>query len=408
MAAFDLKILSLQYYTYPDAIGGAWKVTFELNHRLAKRGHSVSVITCKPNEDFLDEESIEGVAFHRISSTSAKTFWSLARSLWQKIASLCKEGPIDIIHVHNPLTGFIALLHPALWDIPVACHFHSAWYDEEKINRYGNETSGLWQGLRDTVALLAIRLMEWFCFFRAHRVVVLSAYSLRRFRHYFPFYGTQTNIISGGVDTEEFRPAKDPMERETLRDKYDLPQNTPVLLTVRRLHYRMGLENLLQALAIVSKKSPDAEFLVLIAGEGPLRETLSRQIGELQLQKKVRLTGMLSQQSLPEYYRCANLFILPTLMIEGFGLSTAEALATGLPVLGTPVGATQNILGSINVRMLFAGTDPDALANGILDYLKNPQSFSDLSKICRERATALYSWDSAVLQIEELFTQMKK
>jgi len=170
----------------------------------------------------------------------------------------------------------------------------------------------------------------------------------------------------------------------------------------------MGLENLLQALAIVSKKSPDAEFLVLIAGEGPLRETLSRQIGELQLQKKVRLTGMLSQQSLPEYYRCANLFILPTLMIEGFGLSTAEALATGLPVLGTPVGATQNILGSINVRMLFAGTDPDALANGILDYLKNPQSFSDLSKICRERATALYSWDSAVLQIEELFTQMKK
>ena len=408
MAAFNLKILSLQYYTYPDAIGGAWKVPFELNHRLSKRGHTVNVITCKPNEDFPDEESVEGVTFHRISSASAKAFWRLTRSLWKKIDRLCKEGPIDIVHVHNPLTGFIALLHPALWTVPIVYHFHSAWFDEEKINRRGNPTSGLWQSMRETVALLAIRSMEWFCFFRAHRVVVLSAYSLRRFRHYFPFYGTQTEIISGGVDTEEFRPAKNSMEREALRDKYGLPQNTPILLTVRRLHYRMGLENLLHALAIVNKKTPDAEFLVLIAGEGPLRETLSRQIEELHLQKKVRLTGMLSQESLPEYYRCADLFILPTLMIEGFGLSTAEALATGLPVLGTPVGATQNILGSINAHMLFEGTDPDALANGILGYLQNPQSFSDLSNICRERATSLYSWDSAVLKIEDIFIQMRK
>ncbi len=404
----NLNILSLQYYSYPDAIGGAWKVTFELNSRLAKKGHSIHLITCKPSEDLPDEESIEGVAYHRIASASAKNAWSLACRLWGKITTVCKGKSVDIVHIHNPLTGFLALLHPALWKIPVVYHFHSAWFDEEKINRRGDKYSGYFKKVRGIVLLLAIRSMEWFCFFRANQILLLSTYSLRRFRRYFPFYGTQTKIISGGVDVEEFRPATNMRERETLRDKFSLPQGILILLTVRRLHYRMGLENLIQALAIVGEKEPDIKFLSLIAGGGPLQETLSQQIADLNLQNKVRLTGVISQDDLPKYYRCADLFILPTTMIEGFGLSTAEALASGLPVLGTPVGATQNILGSINPRMLFEGIEPNALAEGILDYLKNPKNFSDLSTLCRERATSLYSWDSAVDQTEELFCKMTR
>ena len=71
------------------------------------------------------------------------------------------------------------------------------------------------------------------------------------------------------------------------------------------------------------------------------------------LQDKVRLTGMIPRDVLPSYYRAADVFVLPTLSIEGFGLVTIEALATGLPVLGTPVGGTVEILKGVDESLLF-------------------------------------------------------
>ena len=60
-------ILSLQYHSYPDAVGGAWKLTHEINKRLVGRGHRVVLITCKSENDCPDNEIIDGVEFYRIS-----------------------------------------------------------------------------------------------------------------------------------------------------------------------------------------------------------------------------------------------------------------------------------------------------------------------------------------------------
>ena len=74
------------------------------------------------------------------------------------------------------------------------------------------------------------------------------------------------------------------------------------------------------------------------------------------------------------YYAAADIFIMPTKFIEGFGIATVEALAAGLPVFGTPVGGTTEILESIDSTLIFKSTDSQAMAEKIEWFLKNPRA----------------------------------
>ena len=120
----------------------------------------------------------------------------------------------------------------------------------------------------------------------------------------------------------------------------------------------------------------------------------------------VQLVGLVPRETLPLYFRCADLFVLPTTAIEGFGLVTAEALASGLPVMGTPVGATEEILQQIDRRLLFKNTSPEALAEGIETFLKTPEIFKEMSSRCRHLAETNYSWEQVVKQIEQEFIKV--
>ena len=74
-------ILSLQYHSYPDAMGGAWNLTHEINKRLVERGYRVVIITCKPDDKYPDQEVINGVEFDRVSFTVSKDPIRLLRAI---------------------------------------------------------------------------------------------------------------------------------------------------------------------------------------------------------------------------------------------------------------------------------------------------------------------------------------
>ncbi len=210
-------------------------------------------------------------------------------------------------------------------------------------------------------------------------------------------------VIPGGVDVERFRPLNEYESVAELRRRLRLPLGRPILLTVRRLAARMGLENLIRAVALVTRKNPDLDFLLVIAGKGSLAEKLAALVQQQGIEHRVRLTGFVESQDLPLYYRSADLFILPSESIEGFGLATVEALASGVPVLGTPVGGTVEILRAIDDRLLFGKATPEIMARHIEDFLKNPVPYKILRNRCRQEAVARYSWDSVVDCTEEEF-----
>jgi len=398
-----LGILSLQFYTYPDEVGGAWKLTYEVNKRLVEKGHEVFLITCKPRPGLPDYERIDGVHYYRIGAGQSKSAAGLYRELKKRVDAILATHSIDIVHGHNPLVDFAALWVPRLCGVPRVYHFHSLWYDEEKINRGAGEQKSLIARCKLGALLNVIRGIEWICFSAARSILFLSRYSRDRFRDFYPLPKRHLQIIPGGVDTKEFRPMASGWSPAQCRRRLGLPADVPLLLTVRRLSARMGLGNLIAACALIRDRHPGLPFFLVIVGKGALLDRLTAQVAECRLQDRVLLAGAVSGERLHLYYGAADLFVLPTTSIEGFGLATAEALASGLPVLGTPVGGTVEILSAIDAKLLFENATPEAIADGIGSFLENPQPYLDLKIRCRDRAVAHYGWDRVVDRLEQEF-----
>jgi glycosyltransferase involved in cell wall biosynthesis len=394
-----ITILSLQYHCYPDEVGGAWGLTYEINKRLVARGHKVYQITCKSSENQLSQEVIDGIQYYRVSLRESKGILSLWKAIRKKIKAILKIESIHLIHIHNPLIGFLVLLQPDLWKVPKFYHFHSSWFDEERINAVGVARIPLSLKFR----LEMIRIMEWACYRFSRTLLFLSEYSKNRFKDYYSLSNPELIIIPGGVDLKDFHPLEPKENNNVIREKLNLKKDVPLILTVRRLEERMGLENLVSAVEILLKKNPDKIFELVMVGKGSLQQRLQDLIAEKNLSDTIRLTGLVPRETLPLYFRVADLFVLPTTAIEGFGLVTVEAFASGLPVMGTPVGATKEILALVDKNLILQGTSPESLAKGMEHFLDNPEYYSQLKSKCRETAERNYSWEKVTDQTEEEF-----
>jgi len=390
-------ILSLQYHSYPDAMGGAWNLTHAINKRLVARGYRVVLITCKPEEGFSDHEIIDGVEFHRIPRAISKDPIRLWYAIRKKIKQHLIEGEPWVAHVHNPLVGAFALTVKPYRKIPKVYHFHSSWYDEEKIN-----LTEIHQGrIKLYGRLKIICWLEWACYRYSKSVLFLSEYTRKRFIEYFPFKKPRMRIIPGGADTTKFCPSENTNEVNEMRNKLGIPEGHKFLLTVRRLEARMGLDNLITAAAEIVHRSPELKFKLVIAGKGSLNDKLKSQATLSGLDDHIHFSGFVPDDLLPMYYAAADIFIMPTTFIEGFGIATVEALSSGLPVFGTPVGGTIEILGPIDKRLLFRDADAKSMAEKIEWFLKNPAQVFSLKSNCREEALKKYSWDLVTDRVEE-------
>jgi glycosyltransferase involved in cell wall biosynthesis len=165
----------------------------------------------------------------------------------------------------------------------------------------------------------------------------------------------------------------------------------------------MGLEELIQAIGLAARLCPG--ILLLIAGDGYLKATLQHLIVRERLERNVLLLGFVPEESLPVYYEAADIFVLPTQKLEGFGLSTIESLACGTPVLGTPVGATPEVLSALEPQLLFSDSTPSAMAEGILAWRE--QGVSELlRKKCREYCVENFSSEGIVQELLGVFSEV--
>jgi glycosyltransferase involved in cell wall biosynthesis len=159
----------------------------------------------------------------------------------------------------------------------------------------------------------------------------------------------------------------------------------------------MGLENLITAMSEVVKTNP--KVLLLICGKGYLEEKLKQLIQNLNLGDHVRMPGFIPEEELPLYYQAADLFVLPTVELEGFGLSTIESLACGTPVIATPVGANTEVISPINRELLCKDASPEALAERIIWWLGhgiNP----GLREHCHDYCNSHFALEKVVDEIE--------
>ncbi|MBI4536539.1 MAG: glycosyltransferase [candidate division NC10 bacterium] len=380
--------------------GGGERVLWEQASRLAARGHAVRVLsrtTLGASTDSLDRQGVLIRHFPVSQGSSLRFLLSSILAARCALTGALAHSPADVLQLYQPFAGYGALRSPRAKGLPVLYTFLSP-APLEYISRAGM-TRHHRPGVAGRVAQAMIWGIERACLRKVDRIHVLSDFSAFQL---WQLYGIPTSRIvriPGGVDAERFRPAAD---RLAARNALELPPDRPLLLTIRNLEARMGLDTLIHALNCLRQSLPEA--LLLVGGAGSLRESLQALVESLQLQNHVRFLGYIPEATLPLHYQAADLFVLPTRELEGFGLITVEALACGTPVLGTTVGATPEILAPLDPVLLMPEATPEAMAESIRRFFaahpRNTPAAQACRQACRRHVERQYTWERSVDVLE--------
>jgi glycosyltransferase involved in cell wall biosynthesis len=402
-----LRILFVADVSIQRVIGGAERVLFEQSTRLADRGHRVHVITRRLPEHRTGRETIQGVEEIRCAFEPKGGLRPIAQTWLQArrhLVRLHEQLHVDCLNIHQPLTAFGLISQAAALGIPRVYTCHSLSAEEYLSRRTECGPAGL---VSRRIHAAGRNWIEGRVLRRCNRIVALSQYTQEKLRRVHGIPGDRVEVIPGGVDLVRFHPA---IDKAAVRKELSIPEDRFVLLTVRNLVPRMGLNRLVLAIQAVAAKIPQS--LLVIGGHGPLRDEMLALINRLGLRNHVRMAGFIPEETLARYYQMADLFVLPSLDLEGFGMVTLEALACGLPVLGTPVGGTREILTQWDARFLLSDGRPETLVQGISEChwrldVRAGQS-AGISRRCREFVENHFSWDCNVAALESILIDARR
>ncbi|MCV0383309.1 MAG: glycosyltransferase family 4 protein [Erythrobacter sp.] len=316
----------------------------------------------------------------------------LPARLWQMRAAfdrVVEEFEPEIIASHFALHAFPILDRI---DRPFVAHFHGPWAQEGIVQRNGK---------RQTASSIIQQFVESRVYHRADRMIVLSRAFANLLQETFNISGDKIAVIPGSIDVERF--AGCDVATAEARSRLGWPIDRPVLLAVRRLVARMGLDRLIEAM-----KRPEIArhgLVLMIAGKGPLEGALAKRIAEEKLDDRIRLLGFVPDEELPVIYCAADCSIVPTQDLEGFGLVAAESLASGTPVLVTPVGGLPEVVSDLSPDLILAGKDDRDIADGIERWL-NGELRLPTAEQCKHYCRKEFSWQTGVNRIQHEYLRL--
>ena len=287
--------------------------------------------------------------------------------------------------------------HFALYALPVldrirgrrfVAHFHGPWAAESREEGAGQ------------LSVKAKRSLEAMVYRRADRVITLSLAFAHLIQEEYGVRPEVIRIVPGCINVQRFAVDRTRLEA---RQQLGWPTNRRILVSVRRLTHRMGLDLLLDAMPEVIARFPDT--LLCIGGKGKMREQLEAQTIELKLQNHVRFLGFIPEEELPLVYRAADLNVVPTRALEGFGLVAAEALAAGTPSLVSPVGGLPEVVSALSPELVFQSSKPADLARSIVRAFAGDLALPT-SEECRAYAAQQFSSETMAQRTAEVYREL--
>lgn len=289
----------------------------------------------------------------------------------------------DLIHVHGHpyLSSFLAAKIAKRYSKPLVLTQHNTFI------KYDN----IW----DTLEKLNDIVIGKQVLKEADKIIVVS----KATKNYVLSLGAdpeKIEVLKNGVDLVRFRPLT--TVKDEMRKKLGISRDAIVVLTVRRLVFKNGIDTLLESAEIAIKKNPKLVFVIV--GKGPDFEQVRERITQLGLRRNFRLTGFVSDEDLPFYYNAADLFALPSKSGEGLPLVALEAMACGLPVVATNVGGISEVMKE-GYGKLVPPNQPGSLAEALLDLSR--KNFAVLKRDLRSMMEQKYSWDKNVEKLVEIY-----
>lgn len=294
-----------------------------------------------------------------------------------------------------PQRGKLLASHFALYALPAimgrrwdghVVHFHGPWARESEREGEGNHV----------VAFK--RLLERAVYRRANRFIVLSKAFRDQLCWGYDIPAAKVHVIPGGVETDKFFPT----DMVEARQRLGWAQDRPTMVCVRRLARRMGLETLIEAFGRATANHTHARLM--IGGQGPLRAELEQQVHAAGLAERVQFLGFIPESDLAMTYAAADISIVPSSALEGFGLISLESLACGTPVLVTPVGGLPDTVHGLSDDLVLKGTGVDYITAGLRGWLEGTLRLPSREE-CREHVMRDFTWDNIAKRVCDVYRE---
>lgn len=307
----------------------------------------------------------------------------------KKIASVVTRNSIDVIHAHFAYPfGFAALLAKEATNKPLVVTLHGADILIESSIDYGVR-------LRRWIDEAVKRVLQ-----TADKVVVASKCVYEQALN----VGCLENklvYIPNGVDITRFNPSLDGSE---IRKKLRIEGN-PIVFAIRRHVPKNGLEYLIRAIPLVTRRLPNVMFL--IGGHGPLRSYHEFLVRKLGVSRNVIFTGYIPHNEVPNYYAACDVSVIPSI-IEAFGVVAVEAMACGKPVVGSNVGGIAEVIEDGIDGLLAKPKDPKDLAEKILCLFENPDMMKKMGMNGREIVIQRFDVDKRIEKMIKLYLDLMR
>lgn len=386
--AHSYHVVMITNVVAPDKLGGLERYVRELSDHLVSSGAQVTVISKRTQPQQAEDESLpSGLRILRYKGPSkSNPFFALAypilvtsrvQAAIRKAVQETEAGRRVVLHAHFPIPALALALTRQRYIY--TCH--APVHKEIVPERQG---SYLLPKATQHIAVNGVRKLERFVLRKAGTIVTLSDFVRHEVGALHSKAMTRVQRIPGGLDTTWFTPAEETPTRS--------PANLTVF-TARRLVERTGVENLVKAMPEILIHLP--ELKLYIAGSGPRESAIRQLIATNHLENAVTLLGRIPEEALRDWYRRADIAVTPTKELEGFGLSTAEALACGTPALVTPVGANPEVVDGLSHLLVAADAGPSGIAEAVV-RLGTSADLLQIRSRSRSHVHPRFGWSAVV------------
>ncbi len=362
-----MRILEVGMHWFPEGGGGADRYFYGLVSELVHHDCSVTAFVFGEGKSGATGSHLRFLGSR--DQSLPQRFLKLRKGVKEELA---RGSGAALIASHFSLYGFPLL--DLLWRHPHVVHFHGPWAYESAAEGESSRAVYFKQGIERVTYATARRFIV---LSKAFRDVLVKQYRIPEDR---------IDVVPGGVQADVFNTG---LSRAEARERLGWPKDRIILLTVRRLARRMGLENFVDAVGQLREKEPS--IFAVLAGTGPLSSELAELVERKNLQEHVKLAGFVPDDDLPVAYRAADVSVVPSIALEGFGLIVLESLAAGTPVVVTPIGGLPEVVSGLSKDLILEGSSPTQIADGLAARLAAGDTLPSDSA-CQAYAKDNFDW----------------
>ena len=338
---------------------GTPQLALQLARQWQQDGLNVEVLVMQPEpRDMQAEFQALGLPLHWVDlGNGLSRYWALLCHSYR----LCRR-----------LRARSVMSFPLGWHAFVAIGARLA--GASRICAYVGNPPPIWTGASFRKFKLMVQLGRPF----THRLICCSRYLLDLTLRDFQVGPKEATVIYNSCDLDAFTSTPAPQDQS---------HEPPRIAMTARLEVHKDQPTLIRAAALLKTQGSPIE--VWLIGEGSRRTELQQLINELNVADSVKLLG--SRRDVPALLSQCDLFVFQALRDEGFGIALAEAMAARLPIVATNVGACREVLEAGRCGLLVPEQDPQAMADGILQALREGEVKASRTKAAYQRAIAEFS-----------------